>query len=127
MEFLETLKETRKTYAEMVKFCTNDLILNNVIVDELERNGFYFDDYCGSRFYYTDENGDEIDEYKDGCEEEYEDIFQTYIISGDAAERFAEYTDEIVGYCEALDLYVLYVTHYGTSRDYVKSNWKQEE
>lgn len=51
--------------------------------------------------------------------ESYE-IFQWYIIDKWGADLLAQWlSDEIVYYCEELDLYMWGVTHYGTSWDYV--------
>ena len=49
----------------------------------------------------------------------YEEIFQYFIISDNGAEILKYYTNEIVFYNEALDMYVWGVTHWGTSWDYV--------
>ena len=49
----------------------------------------------------------------------YEEIFQYFIISDNGAEILKDYTNEIVFYNEALDMYVWGVTHWGTSWDYV--------
>ena len=51
--------------------------------------------------------------------EHYSEIFQYFIISEQGASILEEYTNEIVYYNEALDLYVWGVTHCGTSWDYV--------
>jgi hypothetical protein len=56
------------------------------------------------------ENG--TDYYDDDT---YADIYQYYIIDPGTAERLKEHTDEIIYYIEKLDVYVLGVTHYGTS------------
>ena len=129
-EFLKELKEKRKNYKDMIEFCCDDMILNNSIITELSNAGIYFDFYCGTDLYYIDNNGEiitqeqaeqmELDEYS----EQFEDIYQYYIIDGQAADRFAEYTNEIVMYNDRLDLYLLCVTHWGTGWDYVPSNWK---
>lgn len=55
-----------------------------------------------------------------------DDIYQYYIISDDLANRLIEYTDEIVYYHNRLDLYILGVTHYGTSWSYVLTDFKIE-
>jgi predicted 3-demethylubiquinone-9 3-methyltransferase (glyoxalase superfamily) len=52
-------------------------------------------------------------------EAHYEDVFQYFIISDNGAEILKYWTDEIVMYNSALDMYVWCVTHYGTSWDYV--------
>ena len=44
---------------------------------------------------------------------------QYFIISNNGAEILKDYTNEIVFYNEALDMYVWGVTHWGTSWDYV--------
>ena len=52
-----------------------------------------------------------------GCYDEGDEVFQWFIVSRpDFAMR---HTDELVFYDEELDLYVLGVTHWGTSWDYV--------
>ena len=129
-EFFKELKEKRKSYKDMIDFCCDSLIMNNCIINELSKNNIYFDNYCGSECYYIDNNGNEItskqaeemelDEY---CEE-YAEIYQYFIISEQDAERLKEYTNEIVYYNEDFGLYLLGVTHLGTSWDYVPSNWK---
>ena len=64
-------------------------------------------------------------------EELYLDIFQYYIISESGAELLRDYTNEIVIYCEKLDMYLWCITHYGTSWDYVltdiKCNYDERE
>lgn len=52
-------------------------------------------------------------------EDHYFDIFQYYIISENGARILEEDTDEIVLYCEKLDIYLWCVTHWGTAWDYV--------
>ena len=61
---------------------------------------------------------EQIDELE---EEQYEEpeIFQYYIISDEGADILKRETNEIVYYNEELDMYVLGVTHWGTSWDYV--------
>lgn len=49
----------------------------------------------------------------------YPEIFQWYIISDNGANILKDYTNELVYYCDTLDVYVWGVTHYGTSWDYV--------
>lgn len=112
-ELFEMVTDGKKSYKDMVKFCADSMILNNQIIPELQAKGFYFDFFCGSDY----------DEENDCCI----DIYQYFIIDYSAAERFAEYTNEIVMYNENLDLYILCVTHCGTGWDYVPANWKTEE
>ena len=111
-EVLERLKETRTTYKEMIEFCCDNLVMNNYIIRELSEKGFYFDI----------ENGTDYDEEEDY----YYDVYQYFIIGDRDAERLKEYTNELVYYCEDLDLYILGVTHFGTPWNGVPANWKDE-
>ena len=69
--------------------------------------------YNGSE-YWTDEDGNET----------YNEIYQYYIIDWNGADLLQRWTDEIVYYLPALDMYVWGVTHYGTSWDYVLTDIK---
>lgn len=109
-EFFENLKAERTTYRDMIDFCCNGVILNNYILPELTAKGFYFEV----------ENGTDYDEEEDY----YFDVYQYYIISGHDAEMLEEYTNELVYYCEELDLYLLGVCHFGTPWNGVSANWK---
>jgi hypothetical protein len=71
--------------------------------------------YNGSE-YWTDDDGNEY----------YNEIFQYYIIDRNGADLLQEWTDEIVYYLPALDMYVWGVTHYGTSWDYVLTDIKTD-
>ena len=132
-EFLEQLREERNTYKKMIEFCCDNMILNNDIINELSRNDFYFDIFCGSDREFTNAKGDYISEeefYKLqeeglGGDEIYCDFYQYFIINYADAERLAEYTNETVFYNEQLDLYLLAVSHCGTGWDYVQANWKE--
>ena len=97
----------------MIDFCCDDLVLNNDIMPALISSGFEFDIYCG-----TDYNEE------DDC---YLDVFQYFIINYSDAERLSEYTNELVYYCEPLDLYILGVTHFGTAWDGVPASWKDDD
>ena len=64
----------------------------------------------------------ELEEQIEELEEQeynYPEVFQWYIISDNGADILKDYTNELVYYCETLDVYVWGVTHYGTSWDYV--------
>lgn len=71
--------------------------------------------------------GDDIEELERQLEEMneardnpyYREIYQYFIIDSRGAEILAEWTDEVVFYNEALNMYVWGVTHWGTSWDYV--------
>lgn len=52
------------------------------------------------------------------------EIFQYYIISPSGAEILQDWTDEIVFYNGAVDMYVWGVTHYGTDWEYVLTDIK---
>lgn len=111
-EFLNELRTKRTTYREMIDFCCNNMVLNNYIMPELISKGFCFDI----------ENGTDYDKEEDY----YFDVYQYYIISSGDAERLTEYTNELVYYCEELDLYLLGVCHFGTPWNGVNANWKEE-
>lgn len=57
----------------------------------------------------------------DGDDYGYDEIYQYYIIDDSLASRLIE-IDEIVFYHNRLDIYVLGVTHYGTSWGYILTN-----
>lgn len=52
------------------------------------------------------------------------EIFQYFIISDNLAEILKDFTNEILFYLPALNVYVWGVTHYGTSWDYVLTDIK---
>lgn len=132
-EFLKELQEEKTTYRDMISFCCDSMILNNYLMEELQKNGLYFDLFCGDDTLYYNKEYEQItrQEYEqleeDGEEThtEYADVFQWFIIDYSDAERLAKYTNELVYYNEDLGLYLLGVSHYGTSWDYVPSNWKE--
>ena len=91
------------------------------------RNLFYRDDsliLCNNianDFEYLElQNGSDYDEDNDI----YLDVYQYYIIDDDLANRLINNTDEIVYYHNRLDIYILGVTHYGTSWDYVLTDFE---
>ena len=67
-------------------------------------------------------NGSDYDEEKD----EWNDIYQYYIISDHGYEILSEYTDEIIYYLPSLDIYIWGVTHFGTPWDGIFTNIKIE-
>lgn len=133
MNLLNELKENRKNYKDMIDYCCDSLILNNDLMQELEKRGCLFDLYCGDILDYEDNNGNLISREKaetlDLCDytEIYKDFYQYYLISEQDAERLAEYTNETVFYNSDLDLYLLAVDHFGTYWGGVPANWKNEE
>lgn len=90
----------------------------------------------GSYIYYENDDGGVISEseYYDLDDDEREqyseynnEIFQYYIISYNGAQLLKDYTDEIIYYIPALDMYIWGVTHYGTAWDYVLTDIKINE
>lgn len=53
-----------------------------------------------------------------------EAISQDYIITENGYRVLRDYTDELVFYCERLNMYIWAVTHYGTAWNYVLTNVK---
>ena len=73
-------------------------------------------------------NDFEFLELQSGCDynedtDTYEEIYQYYIINDDLANRLIE-INQIVYYHNKLDIYILGVTHWGTSWDYVLTDLK---
>ena len=67
-------------------------------------------------------NGNDYDEDND----EYLDIYQYYIIDDNLANRLIDNTNEIIYHHNRLDIYVLGVSHFGTSWQYVLTDFKLE-
>ena len=88
-------KYKRLSYSNMLKVFTDGC--------------FIFNNKVASRFAF-----DYLDENKMDAE-----IFQYYIIDKLASENLQEHTNEVILYNEGLDIYLLGVTHFGTSWDYV--------
>ena len=103
--------EERNTYASMIDYCCgNKLILNNSIIN------------------YDYDNWEVVAGSIYDCEaEEFEDIFQYYIITEGAAFRLVELTNETILYNVQLDVYLLAVKHYGTNWGCIPSDWKAAE
>lgn len=99
----EGLKYKRVDYATLAN--AFDAVLCNNIVDLMGTGNMNWDVV----------NGSEYDEESE-C---YEDVFQYFIIDYAGYNILSYYTDEIVYYCDELDMYVWGVTHYGTAWDYV--------
>ena len=72
---------------------------------------------------YYDADGNEVDADDDWENEEPIDIYQYYLIDRATAKLLNEHTNEIIFYCEMLNLYVLGVTHFGTGWDYVETDF----
>ena len=69
---------------------------------------------------------DKKEERADDLESEQEppEIFQFFIVDDAGAEIIQEWTDDPLFYCDALDVYIWGVTHWGTSWDYVLTDIK---
>lgn len=93
------LENKRLSYKNLFYNDDSLILCNNIAKDYLElQSGFNDDD-------------------------EYLEVYQYYIITDNLAKRLIE-INEIVYYHEKLDIYVLGVTHFGTSWDYVLTNLK---
>lgn len=134
------LQNKRVDYATLAK--AFDAVLNNSIMQELENAGFYFEQESGfidnseaieelqeqiEELEALEEISEETQEQIDTLQEQIEEleseerpseIYQYYIVSDNGARILEEY-NEIVFYCEAVDMYIWGVTHYGTSWSYV--------
>ena len=53
-----------------------------------------------------------------------DEIYQYYIIDDSTAQRLIDNTDEIILYHNRLDIYILGVCHYGTSWQYVLTDFE---
>lgn len=100
------------SYKDMIDWytdnCKMSMILNNELINhEVE-------------FWYC-ESGNDYDEENDYCY----DVYQWYILNDGDAKRLKENTNEIIYYNDKLDIYLLGVTHLGTSWDYVESDFKK--
>ena len=100
-----------------------DMVLNNDIMQKTYDIG-YWETVNGSEISYYDNEKDMYMEYDeienwDNISEYYSEIYQYYIISELGYRILSELTNEIVFYNELLDMYIWWVTHWGTSWNYV--------
>lgn len=107
---INKIREERTTYRAMIDFCCDNMILNNDIMAKYNEHFYDAEVFCGSD--YDEES------------EEFAEVFQWFIIDGSGADMLKEYTNELVYYLPEFDMYLLGVTHWGTSWDYVSANWK---
>ena len=125
-EYYEDKDGNRYTYDEkeekVEELETKIREYEDTINEVMERD----EDYEENHVYIAmNENISRIKEDIEALEDaHYEEIFQYFIISDNGAEILKDYTDEIVFYNEALDMYVWCVTHWGTSWDYVLTDIK---
>lgn len=95
-------------------------ILNNTVI----RAADDWEPYCGSGISYRNEEGEELTEeereayfsgdYEGEVSEEYDEIYQYFIITGGGAEYLKRFTDDLVMYSEKLDMYLWCITFWGT-------------
>lgn len=119
-------KETEEvSYMELTRRVGN-CILNNELMPQLIADDYDFELFNGSDDYcYKHETKEECEKDRDNCEYEAMDIYQNYIITRSGAEYLQRHTDEIVYYCDKLDLYLWGITHFGTGWDCVYTTIKQ--
>lgn len=111
---METKNTQRISYAELAER-VGDCILNNTLQSELSGE-YEFEIENGSDSYcYKHDDAEECAKNDHECDYESVDVYQTYIIDRDGADYLKRRTNEIVYYCEKLDLYLWGVTHWGTS------------
>lgn len=100
-------EQGRLDYYTMIKALTYDnYIFNNNIIGIIDDFEVF--------------NGTDYDEETN----EYYDVFQYYIIDEQAAKNLQKFTDELVYYSPKTDLYLLGVCHWGTSWDYVLTDYE---
>lgn len=117
-------EETEKvSYRELARR-VGDCILNNQLQSELAGE-YEFELFTGKDSYcYNHDTEEECGKDDSKCDYEYTEVYQTYIITQGGAEYLQCNTDEIVYYCEKLDLYLWGITHFGTSWAYVFTDIK---
>ena len=119
-------EHNRLDYHTLVKSMTCDnYILNNCIKFESQAKDFEWELVNGRDTYNPYEEDEDYDEEYEDYEEPI-DFYQYFIIDNWGAENFKRYTDEPVYYCEELDIYLLAVSHVGTSWDYVLTEYEIE-
>lgn len=109
------LTEGYLDYHTLVKSMTYDCyILNNSIMEETRNKGYEWNLVNGEDYWEDEETG----------EAEYAEFYQYFIIPDDGFKNFQRFTNEPIYYCDELDIYLLAVGHYGTSWDYVLTDYK---
>lgn len=106
------LEYNRLSYANLL-YKDEPLLLCNNIANDFDKL-----ELVGGIDYIENENGDII---------QYLDIYQYYLINEDTARRLIEDTNEIIYYHNELDIYILGISHFGTSWDYVLTDIKLEK
>ncbi len=120
MEKTETL-----SYSELARR-VGDCILNNELQTQLGGD-FEFELFNGEDTYcYKHETKEECQKDDSNCDYESTEVYQTYIITDSGAQYLQRNTNEIVYYCEKLDLYLWGITHFGTSWSIVFTSIKTD-
>ena len=84
-----------------------DAVMANALIETTSRAGFYWEPLT-----------------EDGYDAE---VFQWFIIDRNGVDILSYWTDEIIYYCEELDLYLWGVTHFGTAWSYVLTDIEIEK
>lgn len=116
-------KTERVAYSELARR-VGDCVLNNTIMTELA--GEYEFELVGGEdtYCFKHETKEECQKDDSTCDYESKEVYQTYIISQSGAEYLQDNTNEIVYYCEKLDMHLWGITHFGTSWDGVYTDVK---
>ena len=141
-------EHNRVDYATFAK--AFDAVLNNGIMSTLENAGYYFEQVGGmvdnseeieelqeqiDELEELDEITEEVQEKIDALQEQIDEleeeqepgeVFQWFIVSDNAVD-ILEMNNEIVYYCEEVDMYLWGVTHWGTGWDYVLTDIRYDE
>lgn len=122
---MTTTKTEKVSYSELARR-VGDCILNNEIQSITQAKGEYeWDLFNGEDSYcYKHEDKEECQKNDHECDYENTDVYQTYIITESGAEYLQRVSNEIVYYCEPLDIYLWGITHFGTGWDCVFTNIK---
>ena len=119
-------KKIRCNYSQLFRDDDVLLLCNNI----REVDDSIFDNVEGGELYwYEDEDGNELTEEEveergwENVNQIDHDIYQYYLIDNMLAHSLINHTDNIVMYSDKLDLYVLGVTHCGTSWSYVAEDF----
>lgn len=118
------IKTEKISYKELARR-VGDCVLNNTIHSATGED-YEFDLFSGEDSYcYKHEDKEECAKDNDACEHESKEIYQEYIITQSGAEYLQRNTNEIIYYCELLDLYLWGITHFGTPWDGVYTDIKK--
>lgn len=119
-------EKVRCNYSQLFRDDDCLLLCNNI----REVDDSIFDNVEGGELYwYEDDDGNELTEEEveelgwENVNQIDHDIYQYYLIDNMLAHSLMNHTDNIVMYSDKLDLYVLGVTHCGTSWSYVAEDF----